>query len=67
MSQRVDTRTIHTITIDLEDQVLAGIESGDEVEIIFMTRSRPLSPKKLTFRDVSRLLEDPDNIGRRYR
>lgn len=65
MAQQVDTRTIHTITIDLEDQVLGGIESGDEVEIIFRSRGSYSAPRKLTFRDVSRLLEGADGSGRR--
>lgn len=38
MGIRSETRTIHTITIDLPDDVLARIESMDEVEVIFNSR-----------------------------
>lgn len=38
MAIRSETRTIHTITIDLPDDVLARIEKYDEVEVIFNSR-----------------------------
>lgn len=39
MAQFSTTRTIHTITIDLQDDVLAAIAAGDEVEIEFRSRT----------------------------
>lgn len=38
MSQHVTTRTIHTIHIDLQDQVLEKIQDGDEVEVVLQSR-----------------------------
>lgn len=35
MAIRSETRTTHTITIDLPDDVLAKIQVGDEVEVQF--------------------------------
>lgn len=51
MGIRSNTRTIHCIHIDLPDDVLAKIESGDQVEIMFnssvsmgrMPRPQPMS------------------------
>lgn len=40
MSIRSETRTTHTITIDMPDDILAKIEMGDEVEVRFETRVR---------------------------
>jgi len=59
MAQQVHTRTIHTITIDLEDKVFAGIEDGDEVEVQFVHRNGSMlsSPKKLTRQDLRRLTD----------
>lgn len=56
MAQRVTTRVIHTIDIDLQDDVLAKIESGDEVEVRFNYRGETTSVKRLTFRDTDRIL-----------
>jgi hypothetical protein len=39
MAMHTETRTIHTIHIDLTDEVLARIEAGDEVEIAFNSRT----------------------------
>jgi hypothetical protein len=36
---RTETRTIHTIHIDLTDEVLARIEAGDEVEVMLHSRT----------------------------
>ncbi len=49
MAIRSETRTTHTITIDLPDDVLAKIEAGDEVEVIFqsMTRSGGRIPRPM--------------------
>lgn len=38
MAIRSETRTTHTITIDLPDDVLAKIGAGDEVEVFFNGR-----------------------------
>ena len=56
MAQHIDTRTIHTIRIDLQDEVLSKIEEGDEVEVILVSRHGASGPRKLTFRDLDRLL-----------
>lgn len=49
MAIRSETRTTHIITIDLPDDVLAKIESGDEVEVFFqsMTRSGGRTPRPM--------------------
>ena len=39
MSVYSETRTIHTITIDMPDNVLGKIEQGDEVEVQFRSRT----------------------------
>ena len=49
-----ETRTIHTITIDLPDEVVAKIEQGDEVEVFFNAREvghdRPMPrPMRLSY------------------
>jgi len=38
MAIRSETRTTHTITIDLPDDVLAKIQAGDDVEVFFNGR-----------------------------
>lgn len=60
MAQRVDTRTIHTITIDLQDDVLAGIQPSDEGEIILVHRGSQTTRKKLTYRDIDTLTTDSE-------
>lgn len=35
MAIRSETRTTHTITIDLPDDVIGKIQYGDDVEVIF--------------------------------
>lgn len=57
MAQHVDTRTIHTIHIDLLDDTLERVDSGDEVEVVLHSRAGSSAPKKLTFRDI-RMLQD---------
>lgn len=52
MAIRSTTRTIHTIVIDLPDDVLAKIESMDEVEIQFnssIARGRMPRPFRLGY------------------
>lgn len=59
MAQHIDSRTIHTIRIDLQDDILGKIEQGDEVEVVLMTRSGGITnAKKLTYRDLDSLLTD---------
>lgn len=64
MAQRIDSRTIHTIHIDLTDDVLAVLESGNEVEIVLHAGSGNTSAKKLTYRDVESLI-DGSTYGKR--
>lgn len=49
MGIRSETRTTHTITIDLPDNVLEKIQSGDEVEVMFqsMARSNGRTPRPM--------------------
>jgi DNA-binding protein Fis len=56
MGQRVNTRTIHTIEIDVLDDVLAKIDRNDEVEIVLVGRNGQTLAKKLTYRDLDRLI-----------
>jgi hypothetical protein len=56
MAQHVQTRTIHTIFIDLQDDVLAKIEQGDEVEVVLQTRSGS-THSKINERALDRLLD----------
>lgn len=65
MAQQVQTRTIHTITIDVQDDVLSKIEEGDEVEVLLVSRYGATSSKKLTYRDIQRLVFLNLNDGRR--
>lgn len=55
MSQHVDTRTIHTIHIDIEDQVISRIEEGDEVEIVLHGRSGS-SQSKMSYAAIQRVV-----------
>jgi hypothetical protein len=56
--QRIETRTIHTITIDLQDDILAGLQFGDEVEVVLTHRGGITSRKRLTYRDLTTLLPE---------
>lgn len=59
MAIRSETRTTHTITIDLPDDVLAKIESGDEVEVMFLSRTadgRTPRPMRLSYTTVRYLM-----------
>lgn len=38
MGIRSETRTTHTISIDLPDDVVGKIQAGDDVEVIFYSR-----------------------------
>jgi len=50
------TRTVHTITIDMPDDVLGALEIGDQVEVVLVSRTGHTGPKTLTYRDIERLL-----------
>ncbi|MCA1806260.1 MAG: hypothetical protein LC687_00045 [Actinobacteria bacterium] len=63
MAQHIHSRTIHTISIDLQDDVLAKIEAGDEVEVVLQGRSGASRPKKLTFGDLRDLLSDSPRVS----
>lgn len=60
MAQHVETTTIHTIHITLEDQVLAGYSDGDEVRVVFHSRAknRPMVPIRLSYAALERLTRD---------
>jgi hypothetical protein len=63
MAQRIYSRTIHTIQVDVQDDVLAKIEAGDEVEVVLMGRNGiPTSAKKLSPRDIDQLLDNDGMI-----
>jgi hypothetical protein len=55
MSQHVTTRTIHTIHIDIEDQVISRIEDGDEVEVVLQGRSGS-SQSKMSYSAIQRVV-----------
>lgn len=63
MAIRSETRTTHTITIDIPDDVLAKIEEGDEVEIMLNGRGgfdmRMPRPMRLSYSWVRYLLSGP--------
>jgi hypothetical protein len=63
MAIRSETRTTHTITIDLPDDVLGAIAHGDEVEVMFNSRTaggpnRTPRPMRLSYSMVQYLLGD---------
>lgn len=60
MAIHSDTRTIHTIHIDLPDDVLGKIEAGDEVEVQFRSRAqgRQPAPMRLSYTTLMRLTRD---------
>ena len=55
MVQHVETRTIHTIFIDIEDKVLEKIEDGDEVEVVLQSRFGSTS-SKMNYRAIQRVV-----------
>lgn len=54
----IDSRTIHTLRVSVPDDILSALGTDDEVEVILCSRFGDTSAKKLTFRDLHRLLED---------
>lgn len=61
MAQHIHSRTIHTVTIDLQDDILAKLEAGDEVEIVLQSRNGQSRAKKLSMGDVFDLVDG--NVG----
>lgn len=57
MAQHLSSRTIHTLTIDIQDDMLSRMEAGDELEVVLVSRVGSTLPKKLTVRDTYHLLE----------
>ena len=57
MAQHIASRTVHTIHIDLNDDVLGKIEVMDEVEVVLSSRNGQTATRKLTYRDLRNLLE----------
>jgi hypothetical protein len=58
MAQHTETRTIHTIHIDLQDDTLAAIAAGDEVEVMLHSRTawgRTPRPYRLSYSMVAYL------------
>jgi hypothetical protein len=55
MAQYIHSRTIHTITIDVNDDVIGKIEEGDEVEIILSSRFGQ-TRSKMGYTGVQRLV-----------
>lgn len=52
MAVRSDTRIVHTITVDLPDDVLASMQVGDDIEVTFRSRvnsGRMPAPIKLSW------------------
>lgn len=66
MAQHIDSRTIHTIHIDLNDNILEKLEAGDEVEVVLSSRNGQTRAKKLSYTDVLDLL-DSGMAGRRLK
>jgi hypothetical protein len=60
MAIRSETRTVHTVHVDLPDDVLGRIEFGDEVEVQFHSRAqnRLPAPVRLSYTALNRLLRD---------
>lgn len=61
MAIRSETRTTHTITIDLPDDVIGKIQSGDEVEVVFnssVAGGRIPRPSRLSYGWVNYLLNN---------
>lgn len=55
MAVRHDTRTIHTITVDIPDDIMGKLEEGDQVEVILSTRSGQ-APFTISYSALRRLM-----------
>ena len=55
-----ETRTVHTVHVQLPDDVLGRIEQGDEVEVQFHSRAanRLPAPIRLSYTALHRLTRD---------
>jgi hypothetical protein len=62
MSQSVYTRTIHTITIDVQDDVLAAVETGDQIEIVLMSHNGGTTPMRVSPSNVATLCDGSDPL-----
>lgn len=62
MSMQAWTRTVHTIRIELTDSIMAAVEDGDDVEIVFVSsqskNGKPTRPIKLSYGNVAILRGD---------
>lgn len=59
MAIHSDTRTIHTITIDLPDDVIGKIQVGDTVEVAFRSSTaagRLPAPQRLSWGWINYLM-----------
>lgn len=59
-TQRVTTRTIHTIEVTLDDAIIDEIRDSDQVEVIFLSRAmnRQMTPIRLSWSALERLTKD---------
>jgi hypothetical protein len=64
MAQNITTRVIHTVSIDIQDDILGAIESSnDQVEVVLVSRNGgTTSAKRLTYRDLQSLLGSEGNV-----
>lgn len=55
-----DTRTVHTITVDIPDDIIGKLQPGDQVEIQLQSRAqnRIPAPIRLSYTTVMRLTRD---------
>lgn len=55
-----DTRTVHTITVHLPDDVIGKIDPNDQVEVLLVSRAlnRQPTPIRLSYTTVMRLTRD---------
>jgi hypothetical protein len=62
MSVRSETRTIHTVYIDLPDEVMGKMNAGDEVEIVLNSRDGITRPMRVSWSNA-RLIQG-EELGR---
>lgn len=53
----IDSRTIHTIQVQMPDDIMGKLVVGDEVEVVLTSRYGNTLPRKLSYSDLLRLLE----------
>lgn len=66
MSQNIESRTVHTIYIDLSDDVISKIEYGDDVYVVLQSRNSYTAPKRLSHGDIAGLAGIADPKPRKY-